>query len=326
MRLAASAVACCERGTSTRSQLQTSENEARTDDGRAARWLRTSLICASPRHDVIALAAARSLVVLERSTAKDAKPRLQVTAQVSVDVETKVSAGTPSAAKLSFVECASSCDGLQSAYVTALLVLPLASTRRTAANVVDSTVVLVGLSDGGLLVYTERGVLVSAETGECLALARANGAALADVPRARSSRARAAASHRRERQRPVRHGGGGQSRDAHRRRRAPRDARGGQARGECAAPTRRQRQPRSARFRRSHAASARRRQLRRSTRSRRAASSSRASRLRGSCSTRSCSASTGRRCSPAMRARRSTASSASPRRACDCHARRQSPR
>ncbi|KAI6219508.1 Rab3 GTPase-activating protein non-catalytic subunit [Aphelenchoides fujianensis] len=45
-------------------------------------------------------------------------------------------------------------------FITSLLVLPLASSRRTAVSAVDSTAILVGLSDGHVNVYTERGVLI----------------------------------------------------------------------------------------------------------------------------------------------------------------------
>lgn len=52
---------------------------------------------------------------------------------------------------------------LQSAYITSILALPLASTRRTAVSAVDSVAILVGVSTGELLVFTASGVLVFCE-------------------------------------------------------------------------------------------------------------------------------------------------------------------
>ncbi|KAI6230456.1 Rab3 GTPase-activating protein regulatory subunit [Aphelenchoides fujianensis] len=114
-----------------------------TDEADAARqsWLRSSLISAAPALDVVAMAAVRAVVILERAAGGKAAAaeRLQLTAKINVE------------------------GGEGAVFITSLLVLPLASSRRTAVSSVDSTAILVGLSDGHVNVYSERGVLIFRE-------------------------------------------------------------------------------------------------------------------------------------------------------------------
>ncbi|KAI6220183.1 hypothetical protein M3Y95_01057800 [Aphelenchoides besseyi] len=128
-----------ESASDTESGSRPTDQSKRKDEHN--QWLRSSLISAAPQMEIVALSVAQGLVILERVI--DSKTtnadRLQITATVTVE----------------------SVDS--AAYITSLLVLPIASTRRTAVSAVDSTAILVGLSDGYVNVYTERGVFIFRE-------------------------------------------------------------------------------------------------------------------------------------------------------------------
>ncbi|KAE9552656.1 hypothetical protein FO519_004135 [Halicephalobus sp. NKZ332] len=99
------------------------------------KWLRQSLIGASNTLDVIAIANVRRIVVLERSSRNTQQYDISTTINVMKNMS-------------------------ENDFIHSILVLPVASTRKTEVSASDWTCIIVGLSNGFVNFYTERGVLI----------------------------------------------------------------------------------------------------------------------------------------------------------------------
>uniref|UniRef100_A0A914CVA2 Rab3-GAP regulatory subunit N-terminal domain-containing protein n=1 Tax=Acrobeloides nanus TaxID=290746 RepID=A0A914CVA2_9BILA len=111
------------------------KSEIEGENNEDSKWLRSCLVSISPFLDFVVLAAVQRLVACSKSS--------KASNNLSIDCLLKVAEDND--------------------YIASIFVLPISSTRKSEASIVDWHCIIVGLSSGHLQFYTERGVLIFSE-------------------------------------------------------------------------------------------------------------------------------------------------------------------